>query len=656
MPQHPRRSGSHLDNAEDNNNARADDNDNDADSTDDDNDADPMTRNESLAYAWYRLISMPSAQEDARKPNQLVCPTCMTVHFPVKGTPRIAIKENGGDGGEEAGNDAEGSGISNERLPWALSSDEEDDSALSFDSGSFHSDDESSSNFGSSSDDESSSNANASSLHSDGRVFIVSPDGVIRTNHSRHESSSDHLASSNNALHLRTGVDDVFIVRPDGVIRTRHDIDAEMQDVSSEDYYDELSSSNNHEADFGAFAGTHGSDDRGRRSVFIDCGIIEIPIVRVATDSDAERREELSSTQNEQVPHPFGLTSSTSIVRETDLVVFTAESDRQVQAMEIADGSNEELGGESTFDGDEGPSTTLSHHPFDSVSHSASMALITEEVDRVSHSCDDIHEEIRDELLRDADSDSLDANMSHDDQESADSRELEQTSESPRQNEHSPTSTRRTNVISFEGEDRESQNNISIIPISEAGATPQVRNNNMENELPCDEVSLHPSEIPITSRSNAGNESNGFPSTSMPSMFQNDNNSNSSNESTPSLVNPRSYSSASTDLNESYEREIERIVTRALNMSRSDLQRSEMQSSSSEQAPANCDSISGNPLTHLRDYGALRVYASATCPICLDNHDVLIALKCGHCVCEDDFRQLGGYLASDKDRDYPMQF
>lgn len=57
-----------------------------------------------------------------------------------------------------------------------------------------------------------------------------------------------------------------------------------------------------------------------------------------------------------------------------------------------------------------------------------------------------------------------------------------------------------------------------------------------------------------------------------------------------------------------------------------------------------------NPLTHLRDYGALRVYATTTCPICLEDREPVVALKCGHCVCEDDFRRLGGYLASDREK------
>ena len=39
------------------------------------------------------------------------------------------------------------------------------------------------------------------------------------------------------------------------------------------------------------------------------------------------------------------------------------------------------------------------------------------------------------------------------------------------------------------------------------------------------------------------------------------------------------------------------------------------------------------------------MYASPTCPICL-----VVALKCGHCICEEDFRKMGGYLASDKDK------
>ena len=57
-----------------------------------------------------------------------------------------------------------------------------------------------------------------------------------------------------------------------------------------------------------------------------------------------------------------------------------------------------------------------------------------------------------------------------------------------------------------------------------------------------------------------------------------------------------------------------------------------------------------NPLTHLRDYGALRVFATATCPICLEEHNPVVALKCGHIVCEADYEQLGGYLASDKEK------
>ena len=60
------------------------------------------------------------------------------------------------------------------------------------------------------------------------------------------------------------------------------------------------------------------------------------------------------------------------------------------------------------------------------------------------------------------------------------------------------------------------------------------------------------------------------------------------------------------------------------------------------------DMNNSNPITHLRDYGALRVYARATCPICLDEHEPIVALPCGHCVCDLDYKQLGGYLACDK--------
>ena len=54
---------------------------------------------------------------------------------------------------------------------------------------------------------------------------------------------------------------------------------------------------------------------------------------------------------------------------------------------------------------------------------------------------------------------------------------------------------------------------------------------------------------------------------------------------------------------------------------------------------------SNNPVTRLRDYGAIRVFASSTCPVCLEEHNPVVALKCGHCLCEHDFENYGGYLA-----------
>ena len=54
---------------------------------------------------------------------------------------------------------------------------------------------------------------------------------------------------------------------------------------------------------------------------------------------------------------------------------------------------------------------------------------------------------------------------------------------------------------------------------------------------------------------------------------------------------------------------------------------------------------SNNPVTQRRDYGAIRVFASATCPVCLEEHNPVVALKCGHCLCEHDFENYGGYLA-----------
>ena len=59
--------------------------------------------------------------------------------------------------------------------------------------------------------------------------------------------------------------------------------------------------------------------------------------------------------------------------------------------------------------------------------------------------------------------------------------------------------------------------------------------------------------------------------------------------------------------------------------------------------------VPNNPITHLRDYGAIRCFATATCPVCLDEYNPIVALQCGHCVCGTCFEQLGGYLASDVD-------
>ena len=59
--------------------------------------------------------------------------------------------------------------------------------------------------------------------------------------------------------------------------------------------------------------------------------------------------------------------------------------------------------------------------------------------------------------------------------------------------------------------------------------------------------------------------------------------------------------------------------------------------------------VPSNPITHLRDYGAIRCFATATCPVCLDEFNPIVALQCGHCLCDSCFEQLGGYLASDID-------
>ena len=75
-----------------------------------------------------------------------------------------------------------------------------------------------------------------------------------------------------------------------------------------------------------------------------------------------------------------------------------------------------------------------------------------------------------------------------------------------------------------------------------------------------------------------------------------------------------------------------------------------MQNTGSGPQRRNNNNSDRDRIKHLRDYGAIKVFASATCPICLDDHNVVVALKCGHCLCEDDFRNLGGYLESEKEK------
>ncbi|KAL7469500.1 hypothetical protein ACHAXS_009763 [Conticribra weissflogii] len=56
-----------------------------------------------------------------------------------------------------------------------------------------------------------------------------------------------------------------------------------------------------------------------------------------------------------------------------------------------------------------------------------------------------------------------------------------------------------------------------------------------------------------------------------------------------------------------------------------------------------------SPIIHyLHNYGGLRVYATATCPICLEEVSPIVALPCGHPLCIDDYKRLGGYLSSDE--------
>ena len=43
----------------------------------------------------------------------------------------------------------------------------------------------------------------------------------------------------------------------------------------------------------------------------------------------------------------------------------------------------------------------------------------------------------------------------------------------------------------------------------------------------------------------------------------------------------------------------------------------------------------------------LQVFASVTCPICLEEKNPAVALPCGHLLCRDDYARLGGRLSDD---------
>ena len=51
-----------------------------------------------------------------------------------------------------------------------------------------------------------------------------------------------------------------------------------------------------------------------------------------------------------------------------------------------------------------------------------------------------------------------------------------------------------------------------------------------------------------------------------------------------------------------------------------------------------------NSPTSCCSHGGRTVFCSATCPICLEESDPIIALPCGHVLCPDDFQQLGGSI------------
>ena len=63
--------------------------------------------------------------------------------------------------------------------------------------------------------------------------------------------------------------------------------------------------------------------------------------------------------------------------------------------------------------------------------------------------------------------------------------------------------------------------------------------------------------------------------------------------------------------------------------------------------PSNsADHQSTSPLTHLCDFGVMCVFATGICPVCLEECTPVIALPCGHVLCEEDYKRMGGYRSS----------
>jgi hypothetical protein len=56
-----------------------------------------------------------------------------------------------------------------------------------------------------------------------------------------------------------------------------------------------------------------------------------------------------------------------------------------------------------------------------------------------------------------------------------------------------------------------------------------------------------------------------------------------------------------------------------------------------------------------RDKTGFLVYVEAECPVCLEKTSPLVALPCGHVICQDDFKTIGGILPGEEEQCRPVE-